>query len=305
MSRSRLVGVTVLTGLASLVLGPPGTLLSQARERSIYVTMLDPSGAPVPDMGPSDFIVREDDVAREVLRVVPATDPMDIAVLLDNSVAAASAVPVIRQALPAFLDALMAPAPAGQRNQVAIITLAGRPTILADYAIERAALDQAIARVWEDTFVGGYYLLNGIIEVTQGLRKRESPRPIIVAITGEGPELSNRHPDQVLDPLRDSGAALHVISIGLPAVGISDDVRDRNAVVDQGPRQSGGTHTQLLSSTALPGRLQQLANVLTHAYKVTYGHPDALIPPRRVTVTARRPDVTALGTPIKGLQAGR
>ena len=305
MRRIRLVGITFLAALAWLVLGHPETLLSQARERSIYVTMLDKAGAPVPGMGPSDFIVREDDVAREVLRVVPATDPMDIAILLDNSVSAGSAVQQMRLALPAFLDALMAPAPTGQRNQVAIITLAGRPTILADYAIERPALDKAIARVWEETFVGGYYLLNGIIEVTQGLKKRESPRPVIVAIIGEGPELSNRHPDQVLTPLRDSGAALHVVSVGLPNVGISDEIRDRNAVVDQGPRQSGGTHAQLLTSSAMPGRLQQLANVLTHAYKVTYGHPDALIPPERVTVTARRPELTALGTPPKGLQARR
>jgi hypothetical protein len=303
MSRNRLVGVTVLTALASLVLGHPETLLSQGRERSIYVTMLDKSGAPVPDLGPSDFIVREDDLAREVLRVAPATDPMDIAILLDNSVADASAVPQIRRALPAFLDVLLAPAPTGQRNQVAIITLASRPTILADYSLERAPLDKAISRVWEETFVGGYYLLNGIIEVVQGLKKRESPRPVIVAITGEGPELSSRHPDQVLIPLRDSGAALHVISIGQPNVGIGDDERYRNMVVDQGPRLSGGTHTQLLTGSALPGRLEQLGNVLTHAYKVTYGHPETLIPPQRVTVTARRPDLTAHATPIRGLQA--
>lgn len=302
MNRCRLAGVTVL---ASLVLGHPETLLSQARERSIYVTMVDQSGAPVPDMGPSDFIVREDGMAREILRVAPATDPMDIAILLDNSVAAAEAVPQMRRALPAFLDVLMAPAAAGQRNQVAIITLAGRPTILAGYSIERAPLDKAIDRVWEDTFVGGYYLLNGIIEVTEGFRKRESARPVIVAITGEGPELSNRHPDQVLTPLRDSGVALHVISIGQPAVGLGTDVTDRNTVVDQGPRLSGGTHAQLLTGMALPGRLQQLGNVLTHAYKVTYGHPDSLIPPRRVTVTARRADLTALATPIRDLQARR
>jgi len=297
-----LVGVSVL---ASFVLGQPQTLLSQARERSIYVTMVDQSGAPVPNMGPADFIVREDNVTREILRVVPATDPMDIAILLDNSVAAANSVLQIRRALPAFLDVLMAPTAAGQRNQVAIITLGGRPTILADYSIERAPLDKAIDRIWEETFVGGHYLLNGIIEITQGLSKRESPRPVIVAIIGEGAELSNRHPDQVLTALRESGAALHVIAIGQPAVGLSDDVRDRNTVVDQGPRLSGGTQTQLLTSTALPGRLQQLADLLTHAYKVTYGHPDTLIPPERVTVSARRADLTALGTPTKGLQARR
>src|SRR5688572_2010450 len=171
MTRSRLIGVTVLTALASLVLGYPEPLLSQGRERSIYVTMLDKSGAPVPNMGPSDFIVREDDRAREILRVAPATDPMDIAILLDNSVAAETAVQDMRRALPAFLDVLMAPAAAGQRNQVAIITLASRPTILAGYSIERAPLDKAIDRVWAESFTQGHVLLDGIIEVTQGFRK--------------------------------------------------------------------------------------------------------------------------------------
>ena len=76
-------------------------------------------------------------------------------------------------------------------------------------------------------------------------------------------------------------------------------------VVDQGPRMSGGTSVQLLAPAALPGRLKQLGDVLTHAYKITYGHPESLIPPRQVTVTARRPDLTALATPIKDLQAGR
>ena len=85
--------------------------------------------------------------------------------------------------------------------------------------------------------------------------------------------------------------------------GISDDVRYRDQVVDQGTRVSGGTRTQLLAASALPGKLQQLADVLTHAYRVTYAHPDSLIPPERVTVAARRADLTAFGTPVKGQQA--
>jgi hypothetical protein len=45
--------------------------------------------------------------------------------------------------------------------------------------------------------------------------------------------------------------------------------------------------------------------VLTHTYKVTYARRDSLIPPERVTVTARRADLTALGTPGRTLQAGK
>ena len=47
-------------------------------------------------------------------------------------------------------------------------------------------------------------------------------------------------------------------------------------------------HAQLLAVSALSGKLAQIANVLTHSYLVTYGHPDSLIPPEHTTVTAAR-----------------
>jgi hypothetical protein len=302
MKRCMLAGVSALV---ALVVIHPAVVLSQALERSMYVNVVDKSGAPVPNLGPADFVVREDNLSREVLRVVPATDPMQISILVDNSTAAAPHVPQIRRALPAFVEALTTPTASGRHNEVAIVTLGSRPTIVADYSIDPAPLTKAIDRIWEETFNSGFYLLNGIIEVSQGFKKREAARPVIVAIVGEGPELSSRHPDQVLTPLRESGATLYVISLGAPAVGVSDDVRYRNTVEDEGTRTTGGTRTQLLASTALAGKLQQLANVLTHTYRVVYAHPDSLIPPQRITVAAKRADITAFGTPEKGQQARR
>jgi hypothetical protein len=293
-----------VSALSALVLSHPVTLLSQAIERSMFVNVVDQAGAPVPNLGPADFVVREDNLSREVLRVAPATDPMQIAILVDNSTAAAPHVANIRRALPAFVEALTRPTASGRRNEVAIITLGARPTILANYSIEPAPLTKAIDRVWEEP-QSGFYLLNALIEVSQGIKKRESARPVIVAIASEGSELSSRHPDQVLTPLRESGATLHVISLGTPANGVGDDVLYLNRVVDEGTRTTGGTHTQLLASSALANKLQQLANVLTHSYRVVYGHPDSLIPPQRITIAARRSDVTAFGVPVKEPQAKR
>jgi hypothetical protein len=58
----------------------------------------------------------------------------------------------------------------------------------------------------------------------------------------------------------------------------------------------------LLTSMALGGKLMQLANELTHQYRVTYARPDSLIPPERVTVAAAKPGLTARGTAIKERQ---
>jgi hypothetical protein len=164
---------------------------------------------------------------------------------------------------------------------------------------------KAVDRVWEATADSGLYLLDGLIEVSQGFKRRESARPVIVVITSEGTELSYRQPDQVLTPLRDTGAMLHVISVGRPSAGLSEEMRNRNRVVDEGPRVSGGSFVQLLVPSALSTRLQQLASVLTNMYRVVYAHPDSLIPPERVTVSARRAELTAAGALVKDEQSRR
>ena len=281
--------------LAAATIVWPGRLSAQAIQRALYVSVLNEAGASVPDLGPTDFIVREDNVAREVLRVEPATESMQIAILVDNSSAANEYVSHIRQALPAFVATMVSVTP---KNELAIIALGERPTILAEYATILPALQKGIDRIWSLRGTGAY-LLDGIIEVCQGLKKREARRPVIIAITAEGPEFSNRQHDQVLDPLRASGAAFYALAIGRPSDSLNDEMRNRNMVLDLGPRLTGGRRDELLTGMALGGKLQQLGDELLHQYRVTYARPQSLIPPERVTVAAAKSGLTARGTLIK------
>jgi von Willebrand factor type A domain len=274
------------------------TLSAQAAQRSLYVSVVNESGAPVPGLGPSDFIVREDNVAREVLRVVPAGDPMQIEILVDNSQAARDYINDMRSALPAFVEALTKPNEAGRQNEVGLVALAERPTILAEPTTDRAQLRKGIDRIFAQPGSGSY-LLDAIIEVSSGFKKREAARPVIVALTTEGPEFSSRHYDLVLTPLRDAFVAFHVFVIGPLSSDLGDEAHNRAIVLDQGPRESGGRFEHLLTSMALAPKLGQLANELTHQYKVTYARPQSLIPPEHVTVASSRPGLVARGTVVK------
>jgi hypothetical protein len=284
-------------------LGVVGTIpaIAQTPQRSMYVSVVNDAGAPVPDLGPSDFIVREDNVAREVLRVAPATEPMQIAVLVDTSQTARNDISHMRQGLPAFVTALTNPNEGGKKNEVAIIAFGERPTIFTDYTTDAAALNKGINRIWA-TAGSGAYLLDAVDEVIQGFKKREAQRPVIVAIVAEGQELSYKRYDQVLDPLRKSGAPLYVLMIGSPTSDLSDEGRSRGIFTDEGTVTTGGQRDQLLTPMALPDRLKQLANQLTHQYRVTYARPESLIPPEKITVGAARPGLTARGTPIREQQ---
>ena len=286
-------------------LATPERATAQAIERAMMVTVVDESGAPVQDLGVSDFIVREDNVAREVLRVNRASEPMQIALLVDTSTAARDNIAHYRTALPAFVMMLTNPSESGQKNQVAIIATGERPTLITNYTSSAIELQRGINRLWsrDDT---GAYLLDSLLETSEGFAKREASRPVIVAITQEGPELSYRQYDQVLGPLRASAAAFHALVLGTPSASLSDEARSRNIVLDEGTRGTGGSREQLLTPMALKGKLQQLAVLLTHQYLVTYAHPDSLIPPEHVTVTAKKPGMTARGTVVKDkIQQGR
>jgi von Willebrand factor type A domain len=299
MNIRRVLVAPVLVAAAVAIHAPH--LTAQAIERFMYVSVVNEAGAPVPDLGPADFVVREDNVAREVLRVAPAHEPMQIAVLIDTSRIARDNVTFMRTALPPFVTALVNPNEAGAKNEVALVAFGERPTIFTDYTTNVADLQKGINRVWSQSDSGAY-LLDALIEVTRGFKKREAHRPVIVAIVTEGPELSYRQYDQVLEPLRDSGAPFYALMIGTPSGDISDEGRSRSIVVDRGPTETGGRRDQLLSAMALQDRLKLLAAQLTHQYRVTYARPQSLIPPERVTVRTPRPGLTARGTLAKERQ---
>jgi hypothetical protein len=294
MRNQRLAAAIVLLGLAAVGLN------AQAQQRALYVTALDKSGNPVADLQPSDLIVREDDVTREILRIEPATEPMQVAILVDNSQAGERYIRDYRDALPAFVSALMADERVSRKHEVALVALGERPTILADYTTDPARVQKGIDRVFHASG-SAVYFLDGVIEVSQGITKRSNPRPVIVAIITEGPDLSERHYRQVLEPLRTAGAALHIVTLGTPR-NMEDD---RNMVLDAGPKESGGSISTILVGTALTGRLKQLASQITQQYRVTYARPNRLIPPEKVTVTTKRPDLTVRGTPVDATREPR
>ncbi len=294
----RTVFVSLVVALASAA---PG--LAQAQHRGLYVTVVDADGQPVTSLGPSDFIVREDNVAREVLTVAPADAPLQIAVLVDNSAAAANDIQNLRKALETFGAALTTPTETGRKNELALITLGERPTLQADYTSDRAAFEKGIGRVFAQPDSGNY-LLEGIIEAAHGIMKRNVQRPVIVAVTTEGPEFSSRHHDLVLEPLKESGAAFYVFVVGPPSGSISTSARERGIVLDQGTRDSGGRRETILSSMSLDVALKTLAAQLTHTLLVTYARPETLIPPEHTTVDVKRAGLSAHGTPVKPENAG-
>jgi hypothetical protein len=265
---------------------PRAPQASDARTRDVYVSVVDKKGVAVTGLTAADFAIREDNISREVLRAVPATEPLDIVLLVDDSQAAREAIPFLRDGLTKFIDRLQGKAAIG------IVTVGERPTSVAERSTEVDALKKGVSRIFARPGSGAY-LLEGILDVSRGLQKRDVARPVIVALSLEGVEYSNGGYERVLDEVYRSGAMLHVLSIGKPVGPVTDEIRNKNVVVARGTDDSGGRREQLLTEMAIPDALLKVADELLNQYVVTYGRPDSTVPPEKLKVTVKNPDLTA------------
>ncbi len=292
MSNQRLaVAAAVLFSVGLLWTVAPS---AQALQRSIYTSVLTKEGAPVADLGPSDFVVREDNLSREVLKVEPSTAPMQVALLVDNSQAARNNIRDIREATNDFIKGMTG---TPVKNEVAVIAVAERPTMIVDYTTDQAKLLKGAGSIFSQSNSGAY-MLDGIFETAQGFKKREAARPVIVAIATNGPELSTRYHDQLLSSLHGVGASFHLVMVGTPPTDIlSSEGRERAMTFSQGTEATGGRYDNVLAASALPDRLKQVANELTHQYLVTYARPQTLIPPEHVTISGKNPNLVVRGSP--------
>ena len=273
-------------------------LAAQANERVIYVNAWDKNTrAPITGLGVDAFTVREDGRAREVLRVTPASSPMPIAILVDNTQAARDHIADIRKGLTSFVKALNGIGP------IAIIGVADRPTILRDYTTDPKQLIDGVNKVFAMPDSGAT-LLDAIVETSQGLQRREDDRAAIVILTTENLEFSERHYKEVLEALARGGASLHAVVMTTPAGSSLDEPsRNRAFVLDRGPKDSGGTRIDVLTSQAFESKLLELAAILKSQHRVVYARPQQLIPPQKIEVTATKANIEMSGGQARGQAA--
>ena len=316
------VWVSALGGSAD----PRRTVGAQAIEREMFVSVLDEKEIPVPDLGVNEFIVREDGVQREVLRVSRATAPMQLAILVDTSRAAIPTIPDIRRGVHAFLEGMH------DRNELSLITFGGPPRILVESTRDREQLKAGIDRVFGSSDTGAY-LLDALTETVRGFRKREASRPAMVVVTTDGTDFSNRTHTDVLEILGESGVAMHALVLpsdkeaqsarrfgvaaepGRARTQVSQDptfteqrlrneTMHRDFVLARGTKATGGRLSDLLTSMSLKNELTAVAAEFSNQYLVVYARPQTLIPPKQIEVSTRRANLSARGTPARVVRGG-
>jgi hypothetical protein len=293
----------IIVVAAALAVGAGGVLASgqrTSRDRHIYVSVTDRDGAPVADLRAADFTVREDKATREVLKVEPATDPMQIELLVDDSQAIQFMETDVRKGLTVFVTDALAK---HDGTEIALTTFGERSTAVVPFMTTAPPLIRGIDLIFGRPGSGAYFLL-AISDACKEFKKKNAARPVIVAFVNEnGPEFTTLSSQKITDYIKGAGASLWaVVQQADLSRGVSNEFENRNRsdILDKTTTDSGGRREIILGQSGIGPALKQIAGWLTHEYRVTYSRPESLIPPEHLDVTVTRPGVKVAATTWAG-----
>jgi VWFA-related protein len=289
-------GPTRLVILAGLLPGLLAATLAAAPQmvrRTVYVTALDRGGRPVPGLTADDFRVKEDGRVRGIAQAEVATQPMQIALLIDDGGPSLAA---IRQATGQFVERLQ------HRAEFSLTTTGGQPQTRVNFTGDPRRVYEALQGTFANVAPTTKFL-DVVLDTARSFVLRRIVRPVIVAIASEGEELSASRSDAVLEAVQQSGAVFYYIGLGAPvtsgtrpALGANraaDSTEyesvQRNIVIGSAPKNSGGRSEQVFSPGGIEPLMLEFAAELAGQYAITY----------ETDVARARLEVTALRSGIR------
>jgi VWFA-related protein len=294
-------GLTLVTVAALAIAGAALTATPSAQaRRSVYVTVTGDKGEPADGLSPADFTLKVDGKTCTVLESTPATEPVSVALLLDDR---GSDINEIRTALAAFVARVQG------RAAVSLISVVPTVQTVFDYTPDNAVMMAGIRRlVWRAGPASGL-ILSAIADTADSLGRREVARPNIVVVTFEGGEFrSHKRAQDVLASLERSRTVMHVVAVGKPTLrrmnrAVVDsgnaqgdewtvDENNRNAVLGEGPSQSGGRRHELTVATGLSSALEAVASDLINQQQLVYECPRDSPGSRKLSVSTKRRGVS-------------
>ncbi len=328
--RSRSVRVWTLIGAmavaCTLVAGPAAA----QEERVAYVQVLDRQGQPVTDLAPEEFQVIEDRVPGRVVSARIGTDPMRVALLIDNGAAlrVGRAVIPMRAAVAGFLETLP------PRHLVSLFTIGGRLRQVLEFTTDRGEIvEQARGLVTQPSY--GIRFVDSIHDTLEHQYHEDEAWPVFVALITDAGEtkafLNERRYRRLIDSLRARGAIVHVVQwsnarrarpelpvrtsdVQGPSPAEAWAERGRLELTVQETRGrgasgalttmaldltqvTGGRYVAVVAATGMVAAMTRLAHDIgahydevSTRYRLTYERPDP--PGQRVMMRVTRPEVS-------------
>jgi len=256
--------------------------------RMVYVSAADGEGVPVTDLTAADFRVTEDGEDREVVRAELATEPMQVAIVVDDNGRGFFQNGIIQ--LLTGLDG---------RAEFAVIAVNGSPTWVVDYTTEFGALQDAISEVGRRAGrPGDGQVMEALMDIGQRLQGRRVARPVVVVFTIGGGSTSIRA-SNVRAQFKASGVLLQVVGTNLARevapiyTGRVDDADLQMSIMfDDGVTDTGGRVQEFTVAEGIESAADEIVDELLNQYVISYTLPPGVEPNEHLDVSVNRRGVS-------------
>jgi len=250
--------------------------------RTVYVTVTDDNGGPVTDLTSEDFSVKEGGKDREIVRAVPATTPIRLTLMVEERLLGDGG---IRQGLFDFMKRMQ------PFSETALVAIGLRNSTIVPYTKDLGLMVKAINGLSLNPPPHSN-LTEGILDIGKIIEKQHPERPVVVVVAVSGGQSGGASSNEVLNQLRQSGAMMSAVTIATNSanspVGSLADESNREQVIGDGAKQSGGRRVEVAATISVSKGLQQLAGDLSAQYMLQYVLPEGIKLDRRLNVSLKR-----------------
>lgn len=275
-------------GVCAAAIARPILLRAEAITRTVYVTITDDKGAPVPDLTASNFKVKEGGKDREVVKAEKATTKAHLAIMVEEKLIADSQT---RMGLFEFVKRMNGMA------DMSLITMGLRNTTLVPFVSDPNVVLKAINELSLNPQPTSN-VTECIGDMAKVFQTEKPQRPVMVVVAMSGGQAGGPSASSILNDLRQSGATMFAATFGAAAnnnssnLGTMGDESFREQVLGDGSKNSGGHRIDVVTTAAFTKTLLQFADDLAAQYAISYSLPDGTKLDKRVSVSLDRKGLT-------------
>ena len=287
------------TAAVGILVAQAAVTALQPNSRTFYLSAVDEGGGTIPDLQPADLIVKAGGKLLEIIRIEPSAERLRVAVIVSDAGTGG-----FQQGIASFVQRLMG------RAEIGLVSVLPQPQVVSNFSSDPGVLNAAVRRLGVRGRLDGAQVMEAILDATKGVVS-EGRRPVILVLRVGVEGTTPLDGGQVRDRLRRSGAVLYVISTASAArqpppsarTGISteqaqlhdDEIaasrRNLAEVLNDGARESGGYHDEIVATTSVSPALERIADDLLNQYAVTCAVPQGVRANDKLSVTTTRKGV--------------
>ena len=224
-----------------------------AQDRQLFMLVTDFSDQPLLDVRADEVDLQMVGADCEIKDMHLDAGPMKVALLVDNSDAAAQSLNPLRDGLSAFLDALP------PEHEVGLFTIAGQVRRRVDFTTDREELKERATSLFVDRNTGVIYI-DGLVETWERRFDDDDAWPVFVALVYDGAEGSRSVQQDEFNEfafeLQMRAATVHAVLVSTRGGNVQTEVSTFLT------RNTGGTYRALAAPTALPNVFTELGTLM-------------------------------------------